>query len=55
VGVVYAIVAVLGLVSSGNMLLGVVLMNPADHWLHVALAIVILAAGFLLDDEPAMA
>lgn len=55
VGVVYAIVAVLGLVSGGNMLLGVIAMNPADHWLHVALAVVILAAGFLLDDEPVMA
>ena len=55
VGVVYAIVAILGLVSGGNMVLGVIAMNAADHWLHVALAVVILAAGFLLDDEPAMA
>ncbi len=55
VGIVYGAVAVLGLVSSGNMLLGIILMNAADHWLHVALAAVILAAGFLLDDEPAMA
>lgn len=55
VGVVYAIVAVLGLVAGGNMVLGMIAMNTADHWLHVALAIVILAAGFLLDDEPAMA
>ncbi len=56
VGVVYAIVAVLGLVSGGStMLLGIIAMNAADHWLHVGLAVVILAAGFLLDDEPAMA
>ncbi len=56
VGVVYAIVAVLGLVSGGStMLLGVIAMNAADHWLHVALAVVILAAGFLLDDEPVIA
>ncbi len=56
VGIVYAIVAVLGLVSGGGtMLLGVIAMNGADHWLHVALAVVILAAGFLLDDEPSMA
>ena len=53
IGVVYAAVAVLGLVTSGNMLLGVILMNAADHWLHVALAVVILAAGFLLEDAPA--
>ncbi len=56
VGVVYAAVAVLGLISGGNnMLLGLILVNHADHWLHVALALVILAAGFLLDEEPAMA
>ncbi len=56
VGVVYAAVAVLGLISGGNnMLLGLIQVNPNDHWLHVGLALVILAAGFLLDDEPAMA
>jgi hypothetical protein len=55
VGVVYGLVAVLGLVQGGNMVLGVIAMNAADHWLHVGLAVVILAAGFLLDDEPAMA
>jgi hypothetical protein len=55
VGVVYAAVAILGLVTGGNMLLGLILVNHADHWLHVGLSAVILAAGFLLDDEPAMA
>jgi hypothetical protein len=52
VGVVYALVAILGLVGGGNMLLGLIAVNHADHWLHVALAVVLLAAGFLLDDEP---
>jgi hypothetical protein len=33
------------------MLLGLVHINPADNWLHVALAVVILGAGFLLPDE----
>ena len=42
-------------IMGGPMLLGLVAMNAADHWLHVALAVVILAAGFLLEDEPAMA
>jgi hypothetical protein len=51
VGVVYAIVAILGLVMGGNMLLGLVAVNHADHWLHVLLAVVILAAGFLLPDD----
>jgi len=30
-------------------------MNPADQWLHVVLAIVILAAGFGLPDTEARA
>ena len=50
-GVVYALVALLGLVTGGDMLLGVIQVNAADHWLHVALAVVILAAGFLLPDD----
>ncbi|MEX0751509.1 MAG: DUF4383 domain-containing protein [Xanthobacteraceae bacterium] len=54
-GVVYAIVAILGLVAGGDMLLGIIMINQADNWLHVVLAVVILAAGFLLEDEPAMA
>ena len=54
IGVIYALVAILGLVLGGPMLLGLVAVNHADHWLHVALAAVILAAGFLLEDEPAM-
>ena len=49
VGIVYAIVAVLGFVMPGDMLLGLA-MNMADHWLHVVLAIVILYAGFGLPD-----
>jgi Domain of unknown function (DUF4383) len=48
VGVVYALVAILGLFTGSGMLLGLVLVNHADHALHVALAGVILVAGFLL-------
>jgi hypothetical protein len=51
VGVVYAIVAVLGFLMPGDMMLGMVAMNGADRWLHVALAIVILYAGFGLPAE----
>ncbi len=47
-GVIYALVAILGLYTGGTMLLGLILVNPLDHWLHVALAVVILAAGFML-------
>jgi hypothetical protein len=46
VGVVYALVAVLGFIMPGGMMLGMIEMNMADTWLHVALAIVILYAGF---------
>lgn len=57
IGVVYAIVAILGLIMGGDMLFGIA-MNMADHWLHVVLAVVILLAGFALPDDrttPAMA
>lgn len=49
VGIVYALVAVLGFVMPG-MVFGIA-MNMADHWLHVILAIVILYAGFVLPDK----
>jgi hypothetical protein len=51
VGVVYGLVAIGGffMVMDGVMM-GVAI-NEADKWLHVALAIVILAAGFLLPDD----
>jgi uncharacterized protein DUF4383 len=52
-GVIYALVAVLGLLTSGDMLLGFIRVNHPDHWLHVLLAIVILASGFLLPDDKA--
>ncbi|MGH6924315.1 MAG: DUF4383 domain-containing protein [Propylenella sp.] len=55
IGVVYAIVAILGLVMGGEMLLGMIAMNMADHWLHVVLAVVILLAGFALPDDKAAA
>ena len=58
IGIVYAIIAVLGLLMGGDMLLGMIAMNMADHWLHVVLAVVIMAAGFGLPDDgksPAMA
>jgi Domain of unknown function (DUF4383) len=56
VGVVYGLVAVCGFfMVMDNMMMGVAI-NDADKWLHVALAVAILAAGFMLpDDRPAAA
>jgi hypothetical protein len=54
-GAVYALVAILGFipgaVTAGNMLLGFIHVNDADKWLHVLLAIVLLAAGYYLPED----
>lgn len=54
IGVIYAIIAILGFFMMGadGMMFGLA-MNEADKWLHVVLAIVILAAGFGLPDDDA--
>jgi Domain of unknown function (DUF4383) len=57
-GVVYAIVAVVGFVmmkGGDGLMFGMIAMNMMDHWLHVALAIIILAAGFGLPRTARMA
>jgi Domain of unknown function (DUF4383) len=53
IGIVYAIVAILGffMVGEDQMLLGLIHVNEADKWLHVVLAVVVLAAGFGLPDD----
>jgi hypothetical protein len=50
VGVVYGIVGALGLfmIPNGGMLFDMVHMNQNDHYLHAALGVVLLVAGFLL-------
>jgi hypothetical protein len=45
-GLVYALVAVLGFMTPNGMLLGLISNNPADTWLHVVLAVVMLLIGF---------
>lgn len=45
-GVIYALVAVLGLVMGGDMVLGLFHANMADHILHVVVAAVALYVGF---------
>lgn len=47
VGIAYVAVTILGFLTSGNMMLGIVHINEADRWLHLGLAIVILGAGYL--------
>lgn len=44
-GIVYGLVAVIGLFSEDS-ILGLFTANSADDWLHVVLALVILAVGF---------
>lgn len=53
VGIVYAVVAILGFVlpMDNGMMFGMIAMNTADKWLHVVLALVLLYAGFGLAAE----
>jgi general stress protein CsbA len=53
IGVLYLIIAILGflMASGGGLLLGVVATNDADHWLHIILGIVLVAAGFAGKDN----
>ncbi len=55
-GVVYLLLVVLGflLIPSGGALLGLVTMNTADHFLHLVLGIVLLAAGFMSSNSSSM-
>ncbi|MCI0597484.1 DUF4383 domain-containing protein [Candidatus Parcubacteria bacterium] len=47
-GVVYLVLAVLGflMIPEGGKLLGLVHTSMSDHWLHIVLGIVLVAAGF---------
>jgi hypothetical protein len=56
IGVVYGLVAICGffMVGADGMMMGVAV-NEADKWLHVVLALAILAAGFLLPGDAAPA
>jgi len=51
IGVAYVIVTIVGFLTSGNMLLGIIHINAADRWLHAGLALVILAAGVIASDD----
>jgi hypothetical protein len=45
-GLAYLGVAILGFLTPGDTLLGFIHINQADRWLHLGLAIMILAVGF---------
>ena len=46
VGIAYIGVTILGFLTEGHLLLGLVHINDADRWLHAGLALVIVGAGF---------
>ena len=52
-GIIYAIVAVLGFMNPTGLLLGMISNNPADTWLHVVLAVVMLIIGFATPKQAA--
>lgn len=54
IGSAYVVVTIAGFLTSGNMLLGLVHINDADRWLHLGLAVVILATGFVLPSQRAV-
>ena len=51
IGSAYVAVTILGFLTSGNMLLGVIHINQADKWLHLALALGILGLGYVLPNR----
>ena len=53
IGVAYVAVTVLGFLTTGDMLLGIIHINAADRWLHAVLAVAILAAGLVVSDTRA--
>jgi hypothetical protein len=50
-GVVYALVAILGFVYGDGKILGFLVNNTNDTWLHLVLAAVLLALGFGVSDK----
>ena len=54
-GLVYAVVAVMGFVVGNGMIFGLISNNTNDTWLHVVLAVAMLAIGFLSPKAAAVA
>lgn len=51
IGIAYIAVTVVGFLTTGNMMLGMVHINEADRWLHAGLAVAILAVGLVSVDR----
>lgn len=50
-GVIYALLAILGLLYGDNDILGIIANNGADIWLHIIIAIISLYYGFVPDED----
>lgn len=44
-------VTVIGFLTPGSMMLGIIHVNQADHWLHLSLGLVVLVAGFIFKNR----
>ena len=53
IGAYYVAVALIGFVTKGDMMLGLIHINAADRWLHAGLAVAILAAGLIPSEKAA--
>ncbi|GLV55706.1 membrane protein [Dictyobacter sp. S3.2.2.5] len=57
-GIIYLLIAILGFIpglAPNGMLLGLVMINLADNFLHIVIGVVLTAVGFALQDRPAIA
>ncbi len=52
IGLYYVAVAIIGFLTKGDMMLGLIHINAADRWLHLGLAVAILTAGGISSDQP---
>lgn len=48
------LVTMIGFITSGNMMLGIIHVNQADHWLHLGLGVVVLVAGFIFKNRQSL-
>lgn len=44
-------VTAVGFLNQGNIMLGLIHVNEADHWLHLGLGVVVLASGFVFKNS----